>query len=250
MFRRSVTFTPETRRGVRDKKTFDALLAFIEQLLASDSQTARTYLRYLLIGFAKLRDTAAIEIRRVARLSMEQLSPLVAGLLVTPRGGLIPVLLSVAMFRTLRDCYDLDWDIEQQGINVSDRASGAGGDITIRRNGQVLMAIEVTERPIGRARIVSTFNTKISPNGLNDYLFIFSAAPPTDDAKEQAGRYFAAGHEINFVAVQDWIVTTLTTIGQRCRARFTANFINLLTEMAVPAAIKVAWNSQVVAIVG
>jgi hypothetical protein len=84
----------------------------------------------------------------------------------------MPVLLSVAMLRTINECFGLGLDIEYQGINVADAASGAGGDITAKKDGTVLLTIEITERSISRGRVVSTFNTKISPNKLDDYLVL------------------------------------------------------------------------------
>lgn len=88
-------------------------------------------------------------------------------MLTTPSGGLIPVLLAVSAFSAIRDTYLLPWDIRWQGINVADSPSGAGGDITINREGKTVISIEVTERVIDKARVVSTFNTKISPHSTN-----------------------------------------------------------------------------------
>ena len=139
----------------------------------------------------------------------------------------------------------LPWEVEWQGINVSDKASGAGGDITIKREGSTVLAVEVTERPIDRGRVISTFNTKISPHAIDDYLFFFSAAVPTEEARAAAKQYFAQGHDINFVPVKDWIITTLTTIGSKCRAQFTENFIELLSVGTVPGKLKVAWNDLI-----
>jgi len=49
VFRRSVSFSAETREGVRDKAGFDALLSFIEHLRLSGQIVARSYLRFLLM---------------------------------------------------------------------------------------------------------------------------------------------------------------------------------------------------------
>ncbi len=249
-FRRNIRFYPETAKGLRDKAGYDAFLTLVEFLQRSDEQTASGYLQFLLRGFVQLRDAAQIELRHVARLSVEQLAALIDGLLRTPSGGLIPVLLSVAILQTIRDCYDLNWNIRWQGINAPDRAAGVGGDIVIARDDAAILALEITERPIERARVVTTFNTKIAPQGIDDYLFIFTAQPPTDEAREQARRYFAAGHEINFANVQDWIIALMATIGPRCRANFLSNMLALLNARGVPAAVKVAWNEQLVAVVG
>jgi hypothetical protein len=243
--RRNVRLEAATATGLRDKEAFAAMLVVVDALMDAENETAKAYLLALLLAFVKLRESADITLRRIARLSLVQYGQLVEGLLATPSGGLIPVLLAVAMFQTIKECFGLDWEIEWQGINVADSATGVGGDITVRRGGLIVLVVEVTERTIERDRVVSTFNTKISPNGLDDYLFFYSANAPTPEAREAAQRYFAQGHDINFVPVHDWIVTSLTTIGPRCRAMFITNTLNLLGTRGVPAAVKQAWNDRV-----
>jgi hypothetical protein len=60
------------------------------------------------------------------------------------------------MFKTIKEYFDLNWVIEWQDINVADSASGAGGDISVFLHREVLISIEVTERQVDQARIVST----------------------------------------------------------------------------------------------
>jgi hypothetical protein len=98
------------------------------------------------------------------------------------------------------------WEIDYQGINVADAASGVGGDITITHEGKIVFAAEVTERPLERARIVATFNTKIAPNGIEDYLFFVRSETLADDARQQARQYFAQGHEVNFLEIKNWVL--------------------------------------------
>ena len=246
--RRNIRFEQDTAKGLRDKEAFYAMLRFIDELMGSDEEAANSYLLFLMVAFVLLRDSADITLRKIGRLSLDQYSSLAGGLLSTPSGGLVPVLLAVAMFKTIKDCYGLDWEIEWQGINVADSASGAGGDITIRRNHEIVLVVEVTERPIQRERVVSTFNTKISPSGLDDYLFLYSVNAPSQDARAAAQKYFAQGHEINFVSVREWIITTMTTIGPKCRAMFTVKCLELLGAKGVPAAVKQTWNDQVAAV--
>ena len=249
-FRRSVKFIPETRSGLRDQVGYDAFLIVIEALeSAQEASEKRGLLRYLLYHFVALRDEATIALLGIQRLSLEQYDVLIGNLLQIQSGGLMPVLLAVAMFQTIRDCFELDWEIEWQGINVADQASGVGGDITIKRDASVVLAVEITERLIDRSRVVSTFNTKIAPHGIEDYLFFFSGVAPKDDAREVAKQFFAQGHEINFVPVKDWVMTTLATIGPRCRRIYTEAVLALLRERTVPSALKVAWNDQIRALV-
>jgi len=240
-----VSFTEETRRGLRDTAVDDAMLAFIELLRAAGTQDEQRELAILLLHFfVALRDASNVTLARIARLSLDQQRRLVEALLDTPSGGLLPVLLAVALFQTLNECHALGWEVEWQGINVADRASGAGGDITIKKDGETHLAIEVTERTVERARVVSTFNTKISRNAIRDYLFLVTREPPAD-AKEAAGQYFGQGHDVSFLDIKTWIFQVLGTIGTDCRQLFTRKFLDLLDQRTVPAALKVRWNALV-----
>jgi hypothetical protein len=229
--------------GQRDRVGLGATLGFIAALEEADAEQSRTFLRGLMRAFVALRDEADIALNDVHRLSVEQYGALIDGLLGVRSGGLIPVLFAVATFQTISDCFELNWRIEWQGINVADRAHGEAGDITIYRNDVRLFSVEVTEREIDRARVVATFQAKIARGGLNDYLFIFGNVEPANEARDAARQYFAQGHEINFVQIKDWILTTITTIGPRCRRIFTERFRELLGARTVPAALKVAWNN-------
>ncbi len=249
-FRRSVRFVPETAVGLRDKEGYSALLTYIEQLEQADQSTTRNLVIYLLRQFIQLREAARIPLSRISRLSLEQYHALVGNLLQVQSGGLIPVLLTVAMLRTINACFNLQWDISWQGINVADQASGAGGDITVKKGENILLAIEVTERPIEKARVVSTFNTKIVRAGIEDYLFVYSNSLPTEEARQAAWAYFTQGHEINFLQIRDWIVNNLATIGAKCRTIFTQEILGLFDSREVPASVKVAWNDIVREVVG
>jgi hypothetical protein len=155
------------------------------------------------------------------------------------------VLLVVATFNVIKEFFDLDWTIASQGINVADAASGAGGDITITSGGRIVMAVEVTERPVDRARVAATFNTKIAPAGIEDYLFFVRSSGVAPEARQQARQYFAQGHEVNFLEIKDWILMSLATMGRRGRASFNRALVGLLEAPDVPRTMKVAWNEQI-----
>ncbi|MBN1592083.1 MAG: restriction endonuclease, SacI family [Candidatus Coatesbacteria bacterium] len=245
IFRRSVRFVPETAVGLRDKDGYSALLVFIDALESSDESTARSIVAYIIYCFVLLRDEARIPVSRISRMSLEQWRVLIGGLLSSQSGGLLPVLLAVAMLRTIKIFYKLRWEISWQGINVSDTASGMAGDITVKQNGNIILAIEVTGRRIEKARIISTFNTKILRSGVVDYLFVFSMTPPTDDAVQAASAYFSQGHELNFLEIRDWIINNLGTTGSVGRKIFKDELLALLDTSEVPASVKMVWNDIV-----
>jgi hypothetical protein len=214
-FRRSVRFVPDTAQGLRDKKGYEAFLDYLSAFeQATSDEDIAILLRYLLYRFAALRDASNIPLARIVRLSLDQYEHLVDGLLNIPSGGLLPVLLTVAMFNTIRRCFNLDWEVGWQGINVADRASGASGDITIRQGNR------------------STTNV------------------PGADVRTVAMQYFAQGHDVSFLQVKPWLVNSLGTLGARCRTIFTTEFLALMDNPGVSAVLKVGWNDLIKTLLG
>ena len=246
VFRRSVRFDQATRDGVRDKDAFDKLLCVIEALEATRAQTELVHiLEYHLRRFVELREESEIQVSKLRRISLEQCGALISGSLDTPSGGRFPMFLIVATFRTIATVFELDWTVEFQGINVADRASGAGGDVTIRKKGEVVLTAEVTERVVSRSRVVSTFDTKIAPNAIGDYLFFIKDRDQAKAAIKQANRYFSQGHEVNFLEITNWIVTMLSVLGAKGREIFMNEMTLFLENVDVPKTLKIAWNDMI-----
>lgn len=249
VFRRSVELKHETASGLRDKEGYTAMMEYLSALEKANKSDAQLLIVYLLYRFVMLRDASNVVLSRISRLSLEQQRITISSLLKVQSGGLIPVVLVVAMLRAIKLCHSLNWVIEWQGINVADKASGAGGDITVKKANEIVLAVEVTERPIGEDRVVSTFNTKIVRAGIEDYIFMYAASQPSEKARHVAKAYFSQGHEINFLQVESWIVNNLGTLGGKCRTIFITETINLLASREVPGKIKVAWNDVIKSIV-
>ncbi|MCL4534390.1 MAG: hypothetical protein M1370_04430 [Bacteroidetes bacterium] len=249
VFRRSVQFDPGTRAGLRDKPGYDALLSVISQLERTTSESdLAALLHYLLYRFAQLREAANVSLSRLHRISLEQYDRLISGLLATRSGGRFPVLVVVATFTAISEFFELDWDISWQTINAADAPSGASGDITISSGGTILLAAEVTERSIDRSRVITTFNTKISPAGIEEYLFFTRPSSVQAEARQQAQQYFAQGHEVNFVETKNWILMSLATMGRKGRDSFNKALLKLIDSPDIPRTLKVAWNGQITAI--
>ncbi|MGH9719448.1 MAG: hypothetical protein ACRD8O_04500 [Bryobacteraceae bacterium] len=158
----------------------------------------------------------------------------------------------VATFRSIKEFFDREWDIDYQGINVADAAAGAGGDITISNAGSVLLSAEVmsaTSTATDRNRVAATFNTKIAPNGIEDYMFFVRLAGVDPEARALARQYFTQGHEVNFLEIKEWILMSLATMGRQGRDDFNRILIGLLDGPDIPRNVKVGWNNQIAALV-
>jgi hypothetical protein len=246
MFRRDFKFEAAQRPGQKDKRAYDAFLALISELEARKTvKEIRAFITYALYRFAKLREGADLPLSRLQRISLEQYGILIIRLLATPSGVRLPVIIVVAAFRAINEYFGKNWSIEHQGINVADRPSGAGGDVTIKESHRVVFAIEITERPLDRARVIATFNNNIAPNGIEDYLFFVRLEKLSPGAEEQARQYFAQGSDVNFLEIETWVMAGLATIGKRGRELFNEQLLNLIGGTAIPPQLKVAWNNYI-----
>jgi len=242
VFRRKVRFVRETRAGLKDKQGYDAFLQYHDALKSADGDKLVNLLRYLLYRFVELREQSQVQVLRVERASLQQIRRLLDGLLSRPSGGRMPVLVVVALLKSLADTYSLGWRVEYQEINVSDRARGVGGDVTVYEGERIRLAIEVTERLVDDKRVEAVFQSKISPLGLREYLFAFTSKQPHPGAERLAHTLFTQGHEIAFVKVTEWLYFNLATAGTQSRDNFLSYLTGLLEKS--PAILKSAWNEQ------
>jgi hypothetical protein len=243
-FRRSVPFEPATRKGLKYKEAYDSLLEILDQVNEANRRQLTSLLRYSISRFIQLRDAANVQVVRLQRISLEQYDRLIDGLLRTPSGGRFPVIIIEAALTAINERFGLNWTIEVQGINVADRPAGAGGDIMVRSGDTLLLAAEVTERPVERDRVVATFQTKIAQQGIEDYLF-FVRTQVDEDVQRQARQYFAQGHEVNFLDMSVWLRTMLATVGRAGRDVFNRVVVERLQAVDIPATLKVAWNDEI-----
>jgi hypothetical protein len=244
-FRRGVQFIAATSIGARDQLAFSSFIALVDYVASeSDRDRHLDVLRYVLYKFIGLREASHIALSQLSRISLEQFNVLIGGLLSTPSGGRLPVILVEAAFAAIKLTYERNWTIEVQGINVADSPGGVGGDITIQENGQVILAVEVTERPVDKARVVATFHTKIAPGRIVDYLFLVTGSVP-EEVLQQARQYFSQGHEVNFMEIKNWIVQVLAALGVKGRDAFNRVLFERLDAADIPPSLKLAWNEQI-----
>jgi len=242
VFRRSVRFDESTRTGLRDKTGYDAFLSIMQVIEKASHTALAEILKYHLHRFIQLRESSHIEIQRLKRVSLVQCEYLIGELLKMPSGGRFPVFLILSTFQAIKEMYCFDWQIDFHGINVADKAAGASGDVTIRLKGNIFLAAEITERIVDQERVIATFDTKIAPKSIEDYLFLVLEKSQDPAVLEQAKKYFAQGHEVNFLEIKSWMVSILSILGSHGRPVFLNCLADYLDNVDIPKVLKVAWN--------
>jgi len=155
------------------------------------------------------------------------------------------MVLTIGALRAFAATHALRWQIEFQGINVADKASGAGGDITVQADGRVVMAFEITERPLDEARIRTAYTTKIAKLAIADYAFLHETAEPSAVAQAAARKLFAQGHDVLLLPCEEFLMSLLVLAGRAGRGGFVAEVRGLLASASMPTAMRVAWNKSI-----
>jgi hypothetical protein len=107
------------------------------------------------------------------------------------------------------------------------------------------MVLEVTERPVNRARLLETFKTKIArQEEPGDYVFMVRLETIDPAVVEQAERYFAQGYDVNFVDITEWLRNTLASLGRPGRQAFQERMVAVLSSPEVPRLTRLAWNEE------
>lgn len=246
VFRRSVKLDTETRKGMRDKSGYDALLTLLHDIEDAPGEDVRKLLRYVVYSFLELREREQVELLQPRRLTLGEWQQLLAGLLERPSGGRFPLFLAVAALRALSNYFGESWDIQHQAINVADSAAGVPGDIVIRKGQRIVLAIEVTERPVDAARIQQILQSKVYHYSVPDYVFLVKkTTDAAEEALDLAAKSAIRGHEVGFIEIRPWLISVLATIGFYGRELFYKEFVNLLSKDDIPVTVKLAWNEEV-----
>jgi hypothetical protein len=250
VFRRQVKFHPDDRKGLRDKAGFDTLLNCLSVVEGTKGDSElKEIITYLLVLFLELRQQSQIALLRVQRLSVDQCCALIERLLGEPSGGRFALLVAVAIFSGLKKVSGLSYEVSWQGINVADSATGAAGDITLSLGARPLLGVEVTERTVDRGRVRDTFESKIAPAGLQDYLFLVTT-PPSADSFEFTRKLFAQGSAVNILDIREWAKNILATAGSEACSAFADQLRTLLEGRELPVRLKLFWNRCIADLVG
>ena len=243
VFRRSVSIVEDTGLGIRDQEGYLGLLTLVELLQKEGNQKQlHQILTYLLWLFIGLREESDISLIRYGRLSLAQVQALANYLLSQKSGGYWPLALVVANTKALSDILGLNWEVCYQQLNTADKPSGASGDVSIQKNGETLLVMEVTERSVEESRVVETFETKIAGRDLPTYLFMVRLDRTSAEALEAAKPYFAQGAELVFLDIQDWIHNTQALIGLPGHLAFQDRMIEQINSDKIAKAQRAQWN--------
>ena len=159
--------------SVRDKAAWDEFVAFLTPLDAAPPEVFLHSFRRVLRALVRRLTLQSFAYPIPKRVSQARLESLVAAFLGEPSGGLRPLAVSAALFRTLGEAFRLFSEVRSQGINEADSASGMPGDVMcFDHDGNIYLAVEVKDTNLTLAHVQeASRKAKQSKDVLSNFLF-------------------------------------------------------------------------------
>ena len=209
---------------LRDKTAWGELVAFLAPLEDASLVDLQSAFRRVLKGLAGRLARQAFRYPIPQRISQPQLERIVHTFLSVPSGGLRPLAISAALFRTLGEGFSLFSEVRSQGINEADSASGMPGDIMCYDDtAQIVLAIEVKDANLTLAHVQgASLKAKQASEGLSSFLFAVPATQQSASAEieEITQRDWASGLNIYTATIPMLIGTVFVLLKEEWRVQF------------------------------
>lgn len=210
--------------SVRSKIEWNRLIAFFVPLDTAPSEELHRAFRRVLQSLVRRLARQSFSYPIPHRISQHHLERLVLKFMSQPSGGLRPLAVSAALFKTLGEGFSLFSDVRSQGINEADAASGMPGDIMCHdQAGRVCLAVEVKDVNLTLAHVKeASRKARQSSDGPSSFML---AVPDIQqngsmDFDEVIRSNWASGLNLYTVAIPTLIGTTFMLLEEGWRVRF------------------------------
>lgn len=233
--------------NVRDRGEWERLLAFFVPLETAAPEQLRCAFSRVLQALVRRLVMQSFAYPIPQRLSQAHLESLVTAFLGEPSGGLRPLAVSSALFRTFGEAFQLFSEIRSQGINEADSASDVPGDITcFNHDGNVCLVVEVKDTNLTLSHIQeASLKAKQSGDSLANFLFAVPGVRPSDapSIRDLTYRNWAEGLNIYHATIPELLSATLVLLDESWRVRLVREIGSELDDRGNQLARR-AWFDQ------
>lgn len=163
-----------TRDGTsRPKQSWKALFDFLEGLDDVPADDLKAAFRRVLGSLARRLQEQTFTYPIPGRISPRQLEDILAGFLEEASQGLRPLAVASAIFKVLGEAFSLFTQVDAQGLNEADAASGVPGDVLCYREDALCLAVEVKGEKLTYEHVMASVRKVREYEGeLSNLLFI------------------------------------------------------------------------------
>lgn len=210
---------------VKNQAEWQNLVMFFETLTNAKPDEIRDVFRRCLQSLARRLKRQRFQYPIPRRISMEQLSNTLDAFLGEASQGLRPLAVSTALMKVLGKAFSLFSDVQAQGLNESDTASGMPGDIMCYGipGGKIVLVIEVKDYKLRLLDLrASITKARQSRDKLSSLLFAVPGIREQDRAQIESriDLEWAAGLNVYHMDIQTLVRTAFTLLDEHWRVEF------------------------------
>lgn len=230
-------------RSQSAQKRLYNLLETLEDQTNADEVDPLNILRQALYEFLQL-EPQTVEYKDPSDVPYRKIAPLIKQYLSTSGGGERLAAVTAGVYRTYYSQAGDGWTIDAEHANTPDEFSKSAGDVELFREGQLIRAIEVKDKPAERSDIQHTI-AKAKEAKLGEYLFVVGSGWQSESEKQAAITDIEnASIEIILVYPEE-LIAMLKFVGDAGRVEFTRVVGEYLNDMRATSANKDTWKSIV-----
>ena len=219
---------------VRNTEDWQKLEDFLQPLDTADSAELKMALQRVLASFVRKIADESFEYLIPGRIDQHTLECVVLKFLGEASGGLRPLAVSTALFKTIGKGFNLFEEIRSQGVNEADIAKGVPGDIMCYgESGKICLAVEVKGTELTLAHVEETTKkAKTSDEKISNLIFAVPGLPQKDSDKIRDRIYHRWAENLNLyvVPIFNLVTTTLVLLDESWRIFFLREIGNQLDE--------------------
>ena len=210
---------------VKNRTEWRNLAIFFESLAEADPDEIQGVFRRCLQSLARRLKKQKFQYPLPRRVSMERLSNMLDAFLGEASQGLRPLVVSAALMRVLGKAFSLFSDVQAQGLNEADTASGMPGDIMCYgiSSGKVALVIEVKDHNLRLLDLRASI-TKVRQSGDKLSSLLFAVPGIREHDREQIEtrieHEWASGLNVYHLDVLTLARTAFTLLDENSRVEF------------------------------
>lgn len=179
------------------------------------------------------------------RVSLEQVQSLVRQFLSEKSGGDRGLAVVAALFETFRDRLGIYKEVRRGVINAADAATGSAADLECAgENGEIILAVEVKERPIGDDDVQLAVS-KARAFDVRELLFCTEGILPgqQDAVRETFAKAWASGTNLYHATAGELLHGTLPLLGEKSLVEFVTQIGRQLDRFSTQPKHRRAWRN-------
>lgn len=236
----------ELLHQLKHRGEWEALTSFLRHLQnqSSPDEVEKAFMRCLASLARRLRQHQ-FDYPVPHRVSLEQLGKLLNEYLGKPSGGLRPQVLATAFFRYIGAVFGIFSKIEDQGVNESDAASGASGDIVCYgfEERDPLLSVEVKDHDLRLTELHASV-IKARQSNLRNLLFAAPGLHAAESGNIQARieSEWAQGMNVHHVKIESLVHHAFMLLDEQRRPQFLKEVGQELDSRSAPYEHREDWR--------